>query len=383
MKSDLNSKLPSPFFVLAPMDDVTDTVFRQIVASTAAPDMYFTEFVNVDGLQSPGRPKLLPKLMMGPNEGIARLLQLDGERGDNEERTSHTDGMVSESRKPTTKHSARSFDSMLGSAEQQVVTVRKPGLIFAQLWGKTPENYYKSAQDIVRMGFDGVDINMGCPAKPIIQNGCCSALINNRGLTGEILHAVREGVDSITPGFPVSVKTRLGFKDVDLTWHEYLLQHKLNMLTVHGRTTAQMSKTEADWDKIGEIAKIRTSLSPQTLIVGNGDVMTRTQGIELAQKHGLDGIMIGRGIFHDPYVFAKESPWGRMTKQQKIDLYTSHVKLFAKTWDNGERQLHTLNKFCKVYIEGFPGAKDLREKLMNAQSISDLLEMLASAHVVF
>lgn len=367
------SKLPKPFFVLAPMDDVTDTVFRQIIATlpnplhlsevqgvaeerarrtngtssehrtkttqqftkntiSAAssagrqdgvvqgfgPDMYFTEFVNVDGLQSPGRPKLLPKLAFTEKE--------------------------------------------------------RP--IFAQLWGKTPENYYKSAQDIVKMGFDGVDINMGCPAKPIIQNGCCSALINNRGLTGEILQAVREGVDSIAPGFPVSVKTRLGFKDVDLSWHEFLLQHKLNMLTVHGRTTAQMSKTEADWDKIGEIAKIRTSLSPETLIVGNGDVMTRSQGLDLAEKYGIDGIMIGRGVFHDPYVFAEQSPWSNMTKQDKINLYTSHVKLFAETWAHGERQLHTLNKFCKVYIEGFPGAKEFRERLMHAQSISDLLDML-------
>jgi tRNA-dihydrouridine synthase len=310
--------LPKPFFVLAPMDDVTDTVFRQIVASTAAPDMYFTEFVNVDGLQSPGRPKLLPKLLYGERE--------------------------------------------------------RP--IFAQLWGKTPESYYKSAQDIVRMGFDGVDINMGCPAKPIIQNGCCSALINNRGLTGEILHAVREGVDSIKPGFPVSVKTRLGFKNVDLTWHEYLLQHKLNMLTIHGRTTAQMSKVPADWDLIGEVAKLRTSLSPSTLIVGNGDVLSRSQGNKLAQKHSLDGIMIGRGVFHDPYVFSEKSPWGSMTKQQKLDLYTSHVKLFADTWKNNERKLVTLNKFCKVYIEGFPGAKELREKLMAAQTIDDLLNQL-------
>lgn len=312
------SKLPKPFFVLAPMDDVTDTVFRQIVAKTAPPDLYFTEFVNVDGLQSPGRPKLLPKLAFSEKE--------------------------------------------------------RP--IFAQLWGKTPENYYKSAQDIVKMGFEGVDINMGCPAKPIIQNGCCSALMNNRGLTGEILQAVREGVG---PDFPVSVKTRLGFKHVDLTWHEFLLQHKLNMLTIHGRTTAQMSKTEADWDKIGEIAKIRTSLSPETLIIGNGDVMTRQQGLDLAEKHGLDGIMIGRGIFHDPFVFAKDSPWGSMTRQQKIDLYTSHVKLFSKTWKNNERNLVTLNKFCKVYIEGFPGAKEFRERLMKAHSISDLLDMLEKA----
>jgi tRNA-dihydrouridine synthase len=307
--------LPKPFFVLAPMDDVTDTVFRQIVASTAAPDLYFTEFVNVDGLQSPGRSKLLPKLMYTSKE--------------------------------------------------------MP--IIAQLWGKNPENYYKSALDIKQMGFAGVDINMGCPAKPIIQNGCCSALINNRELAGDIISAVREAVGD---DFPVSVKTRIGFKSVDMSWPEHLLQQKLNMLTIHGRTTAQMSKVPADWNIIGQIADMRTSLSPETLIVGNGDVITRAQGIALAQKHRLDGIMIGRGVFHDPYVFAETSPWGSKTRQQKIELYTSHVKLFDSTWTNSERKLVTLNKFCKIYIEGFPGAKDLREKLMAAQSSDELMQLL-------
>lgn len=309
--------LPKPFFVLAPMDDVTDVVFRQVIEGCSAPDLYFTEFVNVDGLQSPGREKLLPKLLIGSNEG-SRLI--------------------------------------------------------AQIWGKTPENYYKTAKEIKEMGFVGVDINMGCPDKAIVKNGCCSALINDRGLTGEIIAAVREGVG---PDFPVSVKTRLGFNEVDFTWHEFLLSQKLNMLTIHGRTKKQMSKVPADWDAIGHVASLRTSLAPQTLIVGNGDVLSRSQGLDLAQKHGLDGIMIGRGVFHDPFIFAKGvSPWAGKTQQQRIDLYTSHVKLFAQTWQKGERKLHTLNKFCKVYIQDFPGAKELREKLMNAQSADELINLL-------
>lgn len=317
--------MTKPFFVLAPMDDVTDTVFRRIVASTAAPDLYFTEFVNVDGLQSPGRPKLLPKLAFTEDE--------------------------------------------------------RP--IIAQLWGKTPENYYKSARDIVKMGFDGADINMGCPAKPIVQNGCCSALINNRDLATEIIQATQRGVadqlkeEGREPGsFPVSVKTRLGWNEIDYTWHEHLLKLKLNMLTIHGRTRKEMSKVPADWDAIGHIVKLRTSLAPDTLLVGNGDVMTRAQGLQLASKHGLDGIMIGRGIFQDPFVFAQESPWESMTPEQKAALYTQHVKLFGEVWKNGERAVHTLNKFCKVYIEGFPGAKELREKLMNAESTDELLNIL-------
>ncbi len=311
-------KSSGPFFVLAPMDDVTDTVFRQIIADTAAPDLFFTEFVNVDGLQSPGREKLLPKL-------------------------AYTD---------------------------------KETPLVAQVWGKNPDNYREVAKQIKQMGFVGIDINMGCPAKPVVQNGCCSALINNRELTGEILKAVREGVG---PDFPVSVKTRIGFGQVDLTWIEFLLSHKLNMLTIHGRTVKEMSKVPAHWDVVGQIADLRTSLSPDTLIVGNGDVMNRQQGLELAEQYGLDGIMVGRGIFHDPYLFAQQSPWTEMTKSQKIDLCTKHVKLFGETWTNAERKLVTLNKFCKVYIEGFPGAKELREQLMSAESIDQLLESLQEA----
>ncbi|MDQ5885997.1 MAG: tRNA-dihydrouridine synthase, partial [Patescibacteria group bacterium] len=330
------SKLPKPFFVLAPMDDVTDTVFRQIVASTTAPDMYFTEFVNVDGLQSPGRPMLLPKLAFSSIDHPL-VVQLWGKNPENYYKCAReiADGTLAREVAEMFPHLTQNKENLdLSNRQSQQTKLssrieadeEQPGSLdlsevqgvaeerTRRTNGTSSEHHTKTTQQFAKntsitiskadsdarvIQFSGIDINMGCPAKPIIQNGCCSALINNRGLTGEILQAVREGVG---PDFPVSVKTRLGFKHVDLTWHEFLLQHKLNMLTIHGRTTAQMSKTDADWDKIGEIAKIRTSLSPQTLIVGNGDIMTRQQGLELAEKHGLDGIMIGRGIFHDPYV---------------------------------------------------------------------------------
>ena len=298
------------------MDDVTDTVFRRIIANTAAPDLFFTEFVNVDGLQSAGREKIIHKLQ-------------------------HTE------------------------AERPLV---------AQVWGKNPENYRKTAAEIKEMGFVGIDINMGCPAKPVVQNGCCSALINNRELAGEIIAAVREGVG---PDFPVSVKTRIGFGQIDLSWIEFLLQQDIDMLTVHGRTVREMSKVPAHWDVVGEVVKMRDKFSPHVQIVGNGDVMSRKQGEELAEQYGLDGIMIGRGVFHDPYVFAAESPWSAMSRKQKIDLYIKHVELFVQTWgQEGERRLVTLNKFCKIYVESFAGAKELREQLMAAQSSGQLLELL-------
>jgi tRNA-dihydrouridine synthase len=330
------SQLPKPFFVLAPMDDVTDTVFRQIVAGCAAPDLFFTEFVNVDGLVSVGRPKLLKKLRFVSSE--TRLV--------------------------------------------------------AQLWGLKPENFRTIADQIAsgalakEMGlpagcnFVGVDLNMGCPAKSEVQNGACSALIKleNRDLAKEIIDATREGLDD---RLPLSVKTRLGFSEVDMTWFEFLLNQKLNMLTIHGRTRKEMSKVPAHWDIIGEVASMGASLAPDTLIVGNGDVESYDEGCKLAEQYSLGGIMVGRGIFHNPFLFSQDGPirWQNTPKNERIDLYKRQVELFARTWQTGERNIKTLNKFCKVYISDFDGAKELREQLMNANSASELLALLQPNHV--
>jgi tRNA-dihydrouridine synthase len=322
--------LPKPFFILAPMDDVTDTVFRQTVQGTSAPDLFFTEFVNVDGLMSPGRPKLLKKLRFVASEKS----------------------------------------------------------LVAQLWGLKPENFKAVAAQIAdgslakELGlpggcnFVGVDLNMGCPAKSEVQNGACSALIKteNRELAEQIIEATREG---LAGRLPLSVKTRLGFNEVDMSWFEFLLGKDLAMLTVHGRTRKEMSKVPARWDLIGEVSKLRDQLAPQTLLVGNGDVETREQGKALAEQYGLDGIMIGRGIFHDPYAFAETSPWEAIPKEERIELYRNQVELFAQTWQQGERNIKTLNKFCKVYISDFDGAKELREKLMAANDTAQLIKLLS------
>lgn len=325
-------KLPKPFFVLAPMDDVTDMVFRQIVNACHEPDLAFTEFVNVDGLMSPGRPKLLKKLRFDASE----------------------------------KH------------------------LVAQLWGIKPENFKAIAKQIAdgslakELGlpdgcnFVGVDLNMGCPAKGEVQNGTCSALIKleNRGVAEAIIDATAEGLNG---RLPLSVKTRLGFSEVDLTWFEFLLGKNLDMLTVHGRTRKEMSKVPAHWDVVGQVRELRDKLAPKTLLVGNGDAMDRAHGLELAGKWGLDGVMIGRGIFHDPYAFAVESPWESLTREDRIELYAKHVKLFVKTWTAGERPVHTLNKFCKIYINGFDGARELREQLMASTDPATLLKILTQA----
>lgn len=302
------------------MDDVTDTVFRQIVAKLAPPDLMFTEFVNVDGLQSPGREKLMPKLWLS----------------------------------------------------------KKEGPVIAQVWGLKPDNYFKTIQELKKMGYAGVDINMGCPVKTVIKNGACAALINNRELAGEIIAAVQAAAGN---DFPVSVKTRVGFEAVDMSWLEFLLTKKLNMLTIHGRTAKQLSKVPADWGLIGQARAMRDDLCPATLIAGNGDVLSRAQAEALAKKHELDGIMIGRGIFHDLTIFAKKSSWAGWSKDQKLALFAKHIKLHQQTYKNGERKFEPLRKFCKVYINGFDGASELRAKFMLADGPAGALALLEKANL--
>ena len=309
-------ELPKPFFVLAPMDDVTDTVFRQVVADCAKPNLFFTEFVNVDGLQSAGRPHLLHKLKLSNKE--------------------------------------------------------KP--VIAQLWGLKPENYYKTTKELIEMGYSGVDINMGCPVKTVIKNGACAALINNRELAGEIIDATKEAAGDT---LPVSVKTRVGFTTVDMGWIEFLLSKKiLNMLSIHGRTAKQQSSVPANWELIGQAAELRTSLSPSTLIVGNGDVMSRDQADELASRYKLDGVMIGRGVFQDPFIFSASSNWGQWSRNQKLDLFAKHIQLHIDTYKDNERRFETLRKFCKVYINGFDGASELRTKFMETITPEQALVLL-------
>lgn len=337
----MSKELRKRLFILAPMDDVTDTVFRRVVGRCAAPDMYFTEFVNVDGLQSPGRAKLLKKLLFTNQE--------------------------------------------------------KP--LVVQLWGKNPDNFLKTAEQLadgtfiaelqrfaVDRGIDsslmkdlslaGVDLNMGCPVKVVVQNGCCSALINDRDRAVEIIQATKQGSAG---RLPVSVKTRLGFHEVDMSWIELLLNQKLNMLTVHGRTSKQQSLVPANWDLIGRARELRDQIAPDTLIIGNGDIQSRSQADELIANHGLDGVMVGRGVFHDPFLFAKRSPWESYGRTERIALFRHHIELFAQTWLPGERPSHTLNKFCKIYINGFDGAKELREQLMAAQDAGQLASILDNA----
>lgn len=313
--------LIKPFFVLAPMDDVTDVSFRQMIASLASPDLFFTEFVNVDGLMSEGRDRLMVKL----------------------------------------KHSKQD----------------KP--IIAQLWGSKPDNFKEIALQIKDMGFDGIDLNMGCPDKTIVKNGCCSALINDRDLAADIIAKTIEGSN----GLPVSVKTRVGFNQVDLTWFDFLMQFNLSGITVNGRTKKEMSKVPANWDLIAQVVEMRNKKRPDLLIIGNGDVDSRADGLNKAKTYGVDGIMIGRGVLKDPFVFATDSPWINYSPADKIKLFIRHIELFKQNWPNGERKIVQLFKFAKLYINNFDGASELRSELMNIKSIEQALTILNSSLTSF
>lgn len=311
------------------MDEVTDTVFRQVVHLCAPADLYFTEFVNVDGLMSAGRSKLLQKLNFSEHEGP----------------------------------------------------------LIAQIWGLKPENFESIARQIADgtiakelglpdgVNFAGVDLNMGCPAKSEVKNGACSALIKNRPLAKEIIEATKRG---LAGRLPISVKTRLGFSAIDMSWIEFLLEADLDMLTIHGRTRKEMSKVPAHWDLVGEAVKIRDKMGKPTKIIGNGDVLTRRQGEVLAREYSLDGIMIGRGVFQDPYVFSTEDTWGNMSPTNKLELLRNHIKLWQATWPAGAKKFEPLKKFCKLYISGFDGAKELREKFMANDNVEDLLAVLGT-----
>ena len=308
--------LPRPLYILAPMEDVTDTVFRRIISSVGRPALYFSEFTNVDGIFSAGHTQVRQRLQFEQEE--------------------------------------------------------KP--LIAQIWGLRPENFYKAAQELVQMGFDGIDLNMGCPQKDVIAKGACSALINNQGLAQEIIQATKEGAGG---SIPVSVKTRLGLKmNQAEEWIPFLLKQDISALTIHGRTSAEMSAVPAHWDEIGNVVSMRDALGVATPIIGNGDVISLTEADEKVKKYGVDGVMIGRGIFHNPWLFARKE-LEMISLQERFDLLLSHVALFEQTWGN-TKPFQVLKKYFKIYIANFPGASELRAKLMVCDTGDEVRVLISS-----
>lgn len=334
------------------MEQVTDVVFRHVIAQAGAPDLWYTEFANATGWVHAGE------------RGIGgRLLKTDDEHP-----------------------------------------------IVAQIWGGEPGDLEAFAKHCASLGFDGIDINMGCPAKSAVKSGG-AALIRQPDLAAEAIAAAKKA------GMPVSVKTRLGYSSVEewRDWLTHLLQQDIATLTIHLRTKREMSKVPAHWELIPEIKALRDEIAPQTLLVINGDVKNREEGEKLAAKYGVDGIMIGRGVFTDPFCFAQASsehhtaistadflepelneapgtyvkPGARaggggnsrddaMKDKQEalIALLYYHLDLYDQYANQTLRPYETLKRFFKIYIRDFDGASDIRNELMHTTSTHEAREII-------
>ncbi len=293
-------KLPAQFLCLAPMADVTDQAFRCMFAKYGKPDVTWTEFVSADGLCSPGREHLLPDL--GYTEG-----------------------------------------------ERPIV---------AQLFTSHPEKMYEAAKLARELGFDGVDINMGCPDKSIEKQGAGAGMIKNPEIAYAVIAAAKKGFQG-----PVSVKTRVGYNKVDMTWIEGLLKQDLAALTIHARTRKEMSDVPARWEHVKDTVELRNKIAPQTKIIGNGDVLSREDAFQKIKESGADGAMIGRGIFGNPWFFSGYVP----TISEKLNVLIEHTKLFHELLGD-KKNFAIMKKHYKAYVHGWDGAKELRVQLMETNS---------------
>ena len=308
-------KLNKPFFVLAPMADVTDASFRQIIAKYSrhgepggGPDVFWTEFVAADGLMSPGREVLRHDLRFGENE--------------------HP--------------------------------------IVAQLFGSHPDKMEGAARLCAELGFDGIDINMGCPDKSIEKQGAGAGMIKNPESAVAIIRAAKRGA----PTLPISVKTRIGYNKNEIdTWIPTLLNEDIAALTIHCRTRKEMSKVPARWEHVKEVVEMRDRMGKKTLILGNGDVKDIADAKEKAAATGCDGVMLGRAIFGNPWLFDQNKK--EVTKEEKLRVLVEHTKLYEELL-GGIKSFAIMKKHYKAYVNNFEGAVELREKLMLCNTASEV-----------
>ncbi len=354
--------LPNPFFCLAPMADVTDPAFRQIVARYSrhgefhgGPDVLWTEFVSADGLASAGRDILL-----------------------------------------------RDFEFTEGQHP-----------IVAQIFGSNLENIEHAARLALERGFDGIDINMGCPDKTIEKQGAGACMIKTPELALECIRAAKRGATSEGRQIPVSVKTRVGYNKVEIDeWIPLLLKEGIATLTVHARTRKELSKVPAKWEYIKKVVEIRDALGVPTKIIGNGDVADIADGLEKAQTTGCDGIMIGRAIFGNPWLFDRSrttlvrGTWKRswysyflpakwrnkmmgdarytvteVPLEEKLKALIEHAHLFEELLGD-IKSFAIMKKHFKAYIHGFQGAKELRVKLMEEGNNATATERIIREYFV-
>ena len=313
MKENFWRELPRPFFILAPMEDVTDIVFRHVGSEAARPDVFFTEFTNTESYCHP--------------EGI---------------------------------HSVRG--RLTFSEDEQPMV--------AHIWGDKPEQFREMSFGLAEMGFKGIDLNMGCPVANVAKKGKGSGLILRPETAAEIIQATKAG------GLPVSVKTRLGYYDIDewKDWLKHVFEQDIANLSIHLRTRKEMSKVDAQWELIEAIKHMRDEIAPNTLLTINGDIPDRKTGMELATKYGIDGVMIGRGIFHNPFAFEKEPR--EHTSEELLSLFRLHLTLFDKHSSDETQQFKSLRRFFKIYVRGIKGASQLRHQLMDTQTTDEARALL-------
>ena len=302
------AKKKKPFFVLAPMHDVTDIATRQMLVKYGRPDVLFTEFVACDGLMDKkGRQVLLKTLRFFENE--------------------HP--------------------------------------IVAQFFGAKPENFRECAKIANDLGFDGIDINMGCPDKSIVDQGAGAALIKNPKRAREIIRATKEGAGDL----PVSIKTRIGFSQNEIeTWLPEILAEKPAAITIHGRTKKQAFTGDSDWDAIARVAEI--AKGSEVVIVGNGDVKNIKDGVLKARKAKVQGVMVGRGVLGNPWFFNRKIKIEKVPLQDRLGAMLEHAKIFSKEL-KGVKHRDVIKKHYATYARGFDGAKELRAKLMEARSTKE------------
>jgi nifR3 family TIM-barrel protein len=300
-----------PFFALAPMADVTDIAQRQMLVKYGKPDVLYTEFVSCDGfLNKDGRKALIKNLRFFENE--------------------HP--------------------------------------IVAQFFSARPENFFECAKLAKKLGFDGFEINMGCPDRSVVDQGAGAALMQNPKLARKIIREAKRGAESASWRMPVSVKTRIGFNKNEIeTWLPELLAEKPALITIHGRTKKEMSDVAAHWDVIARAVEIAKGSG--VLIMGNGDVENLEDGIKKAKKTGVDGIMVGRGIFGNPWFFNPEVK--NISVEKKLHAMIEHTKLFKREI-SGVKKFAVMKKHFKAYASGFSGAKELRAKLMETKNVKEV-----------
>ena len=312
MSQNFWKALPRPFFALAPLDDVTDAAFRFIVAKNGKPDVMYTEFVSTDGLLSEGRTKLLPDL-------------------------AYTE------------------------AERPIV---------AQIFGTKPDNFEKIANELVDMGFDGIDINMGCPDKSLVRSGSCAGLIDNPKLAQEIIRATQRGAAG---RIPVSVKTRLGNRtDVMESWIPAVLETQPAVLTLHARTAKEMSLVPARWEAIARAVEMARGSG--TLVVGNGDVKDLADARDKAAETGADGIMLGRAIFGNPFLFNETIDKSALTLKDKLSILVEQAALFEELLPH--KNFAIMRKHFGAYVKGFDGAASIRMQLMEAENTEQMRKII-------